>query len=254
MNDAQNTVIAFDTDFNDIYVSTWMKAIKTNKIKHLYVYVAKDNTLRYIINGENDNANIANLDLIIHLYFDYREFSNIPIDLNTLVQFLSSEEKSEYIKKQNVLLEDDTWLFYDVRKMMIHWIRDTYPSKFDSYVMSVIEDRLKVFRDAYFFKEAKERLAQIAMTNYNSANSSKKRDILKEVEHERDELCDKITKLEKFISGSDVFKTLPAVEQTAMRSQLFAMNSYADALLNRITIIASKEKKNESKSRTNNKK
>lgn len=251
MIDTQNTVAAFDTEFDNVYVSTWMKALKTKKIKHLYIYVAKDNTLRFMIDGENDNANIANLDLIVHLYFDYREFSDIPVDLNTLVQFLSSEEKSKYIEKQSALLEDDSWLFYDMRKMMIAWIRDTYPAKFDSYVTSVIEARLKVFRNSFIFKEAKERLEKFA--TINSSTSSKERNILKEVEHERDELCDKITKLKKFISESDIFKTLSDVEQTAMKSQLFAMTAYADALLNRITILASKETK-DAKSRTNNKK
>lgn len=257
MNNSKDTVALFEATFENVYVELWMSAIKTKTIPHLHCYISKDNVVRFIY---HDSQNIANAgEEFLHLYFNYHDFSEIPVDINKLVEFLTNDEKTDYLKYSNDFLERDAFIYYDFRKTMIKWVKETFPRRFDEYTKSVIKERLENFKKCIIYKNTIITLSQIADENYKSANAAKAqccnsykvRDIPKELEHERDELCDKITKLEKFISGSDVFKTLPAVEQTSMKRQLKAMKAYSDELLFRISSI-SKRREKDADSNSNN--
>jgi hypothetical protein len=60
---------------------------------------------------------------------------------------------------------------------------------------------------------------------------------------ERKELYDKCEKLNAFIAGSPIYKTLPVDEQVRLRMQLLAMNQYATILAERIAEFHRMERK-----------
>lgn len=59
-------------------------------------------------------------------------------------------------------------------------------------------------------------------------------DFQQRVVNERKELYEKCEKLNAFIAGSPIYKTLPVDEQVRLRMQLLVMNQYAAILAERI--------------------
>ena len=59
--------------------------------------------------------------------------------------------------------------------------------------------------------------------------------------NEQKELCEKVEKLGAFISGNEIFGTLPEAEQYDMKLQLSAMSMYSAILQSRIDRATAEE-------------
>lgn len=221
MKNFEEMIVDFEQNFDDIYIKTWQKCIKTNKVQYVYFCITEDNNVVC-------HETLPNESYICSLSFNPTEFAHLKINLNQVIEKLSEKEKIAYINKQSSLLENDDYIFYNISDIMLDWLKINAYHAIEDTINDIIIERKNEFKQTNVYKT----IVRLIKNNMHN-----ERDIKAELENEVLELTKKIDKLETFIKANKIFETLSEEMKTAMKKQYKAMNEYAKQLFIRIELL-----------------
>lgn len=216
-----------DTQLSKLYTALLLDVVTKLESKELSLAI-------------NDNKDIVKFTNGFYLATLTVDAKTVLTDeaLKELIRFLSDEQRTNVLFWQQDFLNNDDYLFYDLKLSMFSYIQRHCTKEYFTFFEAKIAERFKAFKESNAYNEISKQYEVICKQMSEMQANSKARDLLID---EKAWVENNFAKLEEFVKAKK-HRLLSVEQQSLLLQQHAIMKSYIEVLQARLNVLNAESK------------